>query len=90
MKRFSERLSTLSESAKLTEDIIDAARAKNQSRPEARRESNGKSLAGWIMSNGVPSLIIGTAVVMRYRHRRGKGHVEIAGRDGRRPGFLHR
>ena len=90
MKRFSERLSNLSESAKRTEDIIDAARAKNQTRPEARRESNGKSFAGWIMSNGVPSLIVGTAVVVRYRHRRNKRHEEIAGRYRRRPGFLHR
>ena len=74
MKRFSERLSTLSESAKRAEDIIDAARAKDRTPPDARREGNGKNFAGWIMSNGVPALIIGRAVVMHYRQRRNKHH----------------
>jgi hypothetical protein len=88
MKRFSERLSTLSECAKRAEDVLDAVRAKNPTRPESRRESKGRSLAGWIMSNDAPLLIIGTAAVMRSRHRRNEHRQEIAGRDRRRPGFL--
>ena len=88
MKRFSERLSTLSDSAKRAEDVIDAVRAKNPTRPESRRESKRRNFAGWIMSNDVLLLILGTAAAMRYRQRRDEHHQEIAGRDRRRPGFL--
>ncbi|TCO19728.1 hypothetical protein EV652_113127 [Kribbella steppae] len=88
MKRFSERLSTLTESAKRTEDVIDAVRAKNATRPETRRESSGKSFFGWIRSNDVPLLIIGTAAVMRSRQKANRHREEIASRDRRRPGFL--
>lgn len=88
MKRFSERLSTLSEGAQRAEDIIDAVRAKDRARPEARRESKGRNFAGWIKSNDVPLLIIGTAAVLRHRQRRNEHHQKIAGRDRRRPGFL--
>jgi hypothetical protein len=88
LNRLSERLSTLSESAKRAEDVLDAVRANNPTRPESRRESKGRSLAGWIMSNDAPLPIIGTAAVMRSRHRRNEHRQEIAGRDRRRPGFL--
>ncbi|GAA1646095.1 hypothetical protein GCM10009744_41340 [Kribbella alba] len=74
MKRFSERLSTLSEGAKRAEEIIEAVQAKDRTRPDARRKSNGKHFAGWIMSNGVPALLLGRAVVMHYRQRRNKHH----------------
>ncbi|MFC5260785.1 hypothetical protein ACFPJ1_01590 [Kribbella qitaiheensis] len=88
MKRFSERLSTLSEITKRAEDVIDAVRAKNTTRPESRRESKGRNLAGWIKANDAALLIIGTAAYMRSLQRRNEHRQEIAGRDRRRPGFL--
>jgi hypothetical protein len=89
MTRFSERLSTLSESAKRAEDIIDTARAKNGTRPDTRHDDRRRSLVGWITSNGVP-LIIGTAVVKSYRRRRNKHPDEIAARAHRRLGLRRR
>jgi hypothetical protein len=88
MKRFSERLSILSESAKRVEDVIDAVRAKNPTRPELVRESKGRKFAGWIMSNDAALLIIGTAALMRHHQRRNEHRQEVSGRNGRRPGFL--